>query len=178
MRKQVANKALIEDSAFSTQNAFLGDWIAAHPTKDLKSGAELCQYVSEMLAAVAEKYVDIRRVERSVYYMNGNDGTKFDFNENHSLCEFQIFYDKAITGDTWGAIKLYVRDNDYGKSRGFDSKGKADFQIYYYLDDGKADSQLISAHNVFSHNQLITFYEYMFHEFDQKFIWDSVVYNF
>ena len=41
MRKQVTNKALMEDSAFSTQNAFLGDWIAAHPTKDLKSGAEL-----------------------------------------------------------------------------------------------------------------------------------------
>lgn len=42
MRKQVTSKALMEDSAFSTQNAFLGDWIAAHPTKDLKSGAELC----------------------------------------------------------------------------------------------------------------------------------------
>lgn len=43
----------------------------------------------------------------AIYYMNGNDGTDFDFFVNDHLCEFFIFYPDEI-----GFLKLSIsRDN-------------------------------------------------------------------
>ena len=39
-----------------------------------------------------------------VYYMNGNDGTEFDYYVNDRLCEFMCFYDK----NKMGAIKINI----------------------------------------------------------------------
>lgn len=46
----------------------------------------------------------------AIYYMNGNDGTDFDWNCNHRLCEFFIFHNKE-KGEI-GFIKLVISDND------------------------------------------------------------------
>ena len=40
-----------------------------------------------------------------VYYMNGNDGTDFDWDCNGRTCEFFVFYD---TEDQLGYVKAYV----------------------------------------------------------------------
>lgn len=40
----------------------------------------------------------------TVYYMNGNDGTKFDFDMNDRTCEFMSFYKSS----NYGFFKVYV----------------------------------------------------------------------
>lgn len=43
-----------------------------------------------------------------IYYMNGNDGTYFDWNANGRLCEFFMFYKST----EMGFIKVFVNSND------------------------------------------------------------------
>ena len=43
----------------------------------------------------------------AVYYMNGNDGTDFDWEANGRLCEFYIFFDES----EMGAVKILVGKN-------------------------------------------------------------------
>lgn len=43
-----------------------------------------------------------------IYYMNGNDGTEFDWSCNERLCEFFMFYKST----EMGFIKVYVNDDD------------------------------------------------------------------
>lgn len=43
-----------------------------------------------------------------IYYMNGNDGTDFDWSANDRLCEFFMFYKST----EMGFIKVYVNSND------------------------------------------------------------------
>ena len=43
----------------------------------------------------------------AIYYMNGNDGTRFDWKENNHLCEFFIFHKNEL-----GFIKVYVNKNN------------------------------------------------------------------
>lgn len=57
----------------------------------------------------------------AIYYMNGNDGTDFDWNVNDHLCEFMMFYKST----EYGFIKVYVNAN--GIING-----------YLYKDDGNA----------------------------------------
>ena len=40
----------------------------------------------------------------AVYYMNGNDGTDFDWQMNERLCEFYVFFDES----EMGAVKILV----------------------------------------------------------------------
>ncbi len=39
----------------------------------------------------------------AIYYMNGNDGTEFDWNMNNRLCEFLVFHKNEM-----GFIKAFV----------------------------------------------------------------------
>lgn len=43
-----------------------------------------------------------------IYYMNGNDGTLFDWNLNERLCEFMVFYNDETN---LGAIKTLIYSN-------------------------------------------------------------------
>lgn len=43
----------------------------------------------------------------AIFYMNGNDGTDFDWNVNDSCCEFYMYHSNEI-----GFIKLFVNKGD------------------------------------------------------------------
>jgi hypothetical protein len=55
--------------------------------------------------AIDEYYpeLDLSTVERNIYYMNGNDGTDFDWECNNRTCEFMVFYD---TPSQMGLLKV------------------------------------------------------------------------
>lgn len=55
--------------------------------------------------------IDEKDLIPGTFYMNGNDGTSFDWKVNDSTCEFSKFYKST----KMGAIKAYViyRDNQY-----------------------------------------------------------------
>lgn len=53
----------------------------------------------------------------TVYYMNGNDGTDFDFSVNNRLCEFMVFYSNSEMGfikilvNSDNSIDVYIYDD-------------------------------------------------------------------
>ena len=46
-------------------------------------------------------------LDGKIYYMNGNDGTDFDWNANDHTSEFYMYHENEI-----GFIKLYVNNDD------------------------------------------------------------------
>ena len=58
----------------------------------------------EMCPNITDNMLD---TNGAIHYMNGNDGTSFDWNCNNRLCEFYVFHKNEI-----GFIKAFVnRDN-------------------------------------------------------------------
>ena len=51
---------------------------------------------------------DTSALPYTIYYMNGNDGTDFDFSCNGRTCEFMVFYKKS----EMGFLKVSVNDDD------------------------------------------------------------------
>lgn len=72
----------------------------------------------EMIAEIKDYFAEARKLvpeigdekllsegqKELIFYMNGNDGTEFDFVENGRVCEFMMFY--KSTG--MGFIKVYI----------------------------------------------------------------------
>lgn len=60
-----------------------------------------------------------------IYYMNGNDGTDFDWKVNDHLCEFMMFYKETERG----FIKVYVNRNGNIHGYIYNNKGKTGCDI-------------------------------------------------
>lgn len=67
----------------------------------------------------------------TIFYMNGNDGTKFDFDMNDRTCEFMSFYKSS----NYGFFKVYVTRD--GKITGF-----------AYLEEGHGEAIHLEPKNV------------------------------
>lgn len=47
--------------------------------------------MKEQLIKLRDKINEVLEKESVIRYMNGNDGTHFDWKENNRLCEFEVF---------------------------------------------------------------------------------------
>ncbi len=93
--------------------------------------------LDKALSAISDKFKSIIKEKDiskedlyengAIYYMNGNDGTDFDWIANGRTCEFEIFYDNEM-----GCAKLSVFND--GTIRG-----------YYWSDKGAGRGEEISA---------------------------------
>lgn len=67
--------------------------------------------VKEYIAKARELAPDVTNAmlysDGEIHYMNGNDGTDFDWNCNDRLCEFMVFAKNEL-----GFIKVYVNKDD------------------------------------------------------------------
>ena len=72
--------------------------------------------------------VDRTMLEESgkVYYMNGDDGTLFDWNMNNRLCEFMVFYDDS----KMGALKINISSDGTIYIYLFKDNAKSSFKEY------------------------------------------------
>ena len=74
-------------------------------------GQEIIENIKSVFANIREKYPLITDEDLdkngAIYYMNGNDGTDFDWNANDRCCEFYMFHSNEI-----GFIKLFVNKGD------------------------------------------------------------------
>lgn len=72
---------------------------------------ELLDLIRNFIAEIRKDYPnitdDMLDSNGEIYYMNGNDGTMFDWDCNNRCCEFYIFHK-----DEMGFIKLCVNAND------------------------------------------------------------------
>ena len=63
--------------------------------------------IRDIMEDIRRKYFGDKETDPNIYYMNGNDGTEFDFSMNNRLCEFYIF-----NKDGDGLIKLFANSDD------------------------------------------------------------------
>ena len=117
---------------------------------------------------IINNYIDELGVDRNnllnngaIYYMNGNDGTDFDYQCNGRACEFYVFWKK----DEVGAIKLLIGDN---------------IRMYHYPehDPFNRDSIITKVYNDEYDYDLHELCEYLQGTFDDKSLWDEEITNF
>ena len=74
-------------------------------------GQEIIEKIKGVFAEIREKYPLITEEDLhsngAIFYMNGNDGTDFDWNANEHTSEFYVYHENEI-----GFIKLYVNKGD------------------------------------------------------------------
>ena len=74
-------------------------------------GEQIIEKIKTVFADIREKYPFISdedlHSKGAIFYMNGNDGTDFDWNANEHTSEFYMYHSNEI-----GFIKLYVNKGD------------------------------------------------------------------
>ena len=74
-------------------------------------GQRIIEQVKNVFADIRQGYPQIKDEDLdkngAIYYMNGNDGTDFDWNVNGNTSEFYMYHKNEI-----GFIKLYVNKDD------------------------------------------------------------------
>ena len=74
-------------------------------------GQQIVEKIKGVFAEIREKYPLITDEDLhgkgAIFYMNGNDGTDFDWNANEHTSEFYMYHENEI-----GFIKLYVNKGD------------------------------------------------------------------
>ena len=83
---------------------------------------------------------DMLDEEGKIYYMNGNDGTDFDWGCNDRLCEFYVFFREDGDKNGNGFIKVFVNKNDTMTAYVYADGGMhpTDKPVPVQLDDGDA----------------------------------------
>lgn len=112
----------------------------------LKEAAEEC--------GMAEKGL----TNTDMYYMNGNDGTEFDWHLNDRVCEFALQYPEELT-DMLAARLLVDR---YG-----------DATLYMYEPDAVSPFKELEYKNKFDEDDIKMLAEYLEDTRDKKKIWDE-----
>lgn len=119
--------------------------------------AEIKTYISEARKQYPEITDDILCDDGSIYYMNGNDGTDFDWFCNNRCCEFYLFYKET----EYGFIKVFVNAN--GTMNG-----------YAYLDKGYGDAIELPEYYL-GKEEALYLASLLKLEADDKGIWDSTI---
>lgn len=74
-------------------------------------GQQIIEKIKEVFTEIREQYPFITDEDLdnngAIYYMNGNDGTDFDWNANDRCCEFYMFHSNEV-----GFVKLLVNKYD------------------------------------------------------------------
>ena len=74
-------------------------------------GQQIIEKIKNVFVEIREKYPLITdedlHSKGAIFYMNGNDGTDFDWNANDHTSEFYMYHENEI-----GFIKLYVNKGD------------------------------------------------------------------
>ena len=94
-----------------------------------------------------------------VYYMNGKNGTEFDWYVNEKLCDFMVFYDDK---EKLGVAKFRLYN-------------AGDYMLYLYDDHGKNVAKEISGSMDVSKEEMRTLAVIMTQNADEKRIWDNSI---
>lgn len=107
---------------------------------------------------IREEYPIIgNELDGKIYYMNGNDGTDFDWNVNERTCEFMVFHENEM-----GYIKLCVnKDNS--------------IDVYVYADGGMHPTAEIETWYEKNPLELANF---LYRTFDKNGLWDESIEEF
>ena len=111
--------------------------------------------IISIIDEVKEKYPIIgNELDGKIYYMNGNDGTDFDWNCNDHVCEFMVFHENEM-----GYIKLMVyKDNE--------------INVYVYADGGMHPTNELK---YWYNKNPLELANFLYRVFDKNNIWDEPI---
>lgn len=123
---------------------------------------KLLNVVFEYAIAARNKYMpDVKDEELcdygAFYYMNGNDGTDFDWNCNGRVCEIMQFYKTTELG----LLKVYPHADGY-------------IYGYIYGDEGRGEAIVIEPEYI-GEKKAKQIKDYLEARFDDNEIWDSII---
>ena len=108
--------------------------------------------IVNIINEVREEYPIIgNELDGKIYYMNGNDGTDFDWNCNERVCEFMVFHENEM-----GYIKLMVYNDNL-------------ITIYVYADGGMHPTKELERYYDKNPLELANF---LYRTFDKNNLWD------
>lgn len=111
--------------------------------------------IVNIINEVREEYPVIgNELDGKIYYMNGNDGTAFDWNCNERVCEFMVFHENEM-----GYIKLMVYNDNL-------------ITIYVYADGGMHPTKELERHYYKNPLELANF---LYRTFDMNNLWDEPI---
>lgn len=104
--------------------------------------------------------VDLDGVEPCIYYMNGNDGTDFDWDLNARTCEFFLFYKST----EMGFMKAYITSEQT-------------LEGYWWEDEGRGKAHALHTEHCDIEGlcDISEVPEVLCNKFDENRIWDSPV---
>lgn len=118
----------------------------------------MLKQIVNIINEVREEYPIIgNELDGKIYYMNGNDGTDFDWKCNNRVCEFMVFHENEM-----GYIKLMVYNDNI-------------ITIYVYADGGmKPTAEITEYYN----KNPIELANYLYRVFDLNNLYDESIENY
>ena len=115
----------------------------------------MLKQIVDIMEEVRSEYPIIgNELDGKIYYMNGNDGTDFDWNCNGRTCEFMVFHENEM-----GYIKLTVnKDNSVN--------------VYVYQDGGMMPT---AERVMFYDENPIELANLLYRVFDMHGLWDESI---
>ncbi len=111
--------------------------------------------IVDIINEVREEYPIIgNELDGKIYYMNGNDGTDFDWKCNGRVCEFMVFHENEM-----GYIKLMVYDDN-------------EVTVYVYADGGMHPTHELKKYYDKNPLELANF---LYRVFDMNGLWDESI---
>lgn len=111
--------------------------------------------IVDIINEVREEYPIIgNELDGKIYYMNGNDGTDFDWKCNGRVCEFMVFHENEM-----GYIKLMVYDDNL-------------ITIYVYADGGMHPTKEFKKRYI---GDTLEFANFLYRTFDMNDVYDEPI---
>lgn len=115
----------------------------------------MLKQIVNIINEVREEYPIIgNELDGKIYYMNGNDGTAFDWNCNDRVCEFMVFHENEM-----GYIKLMVYNDNL-------------ITVYVYADGGMHPTKELERYYDKNPLELANF---LYRTFDANNLWDEPI---
>ncbi|MBQ9983008.1 MAG: DUF2185 domain-containing protein [Lachnospiraceae bacterium] len=118
--------------------------------------------IKEIMTDCVEKYIpdvsfDELEEQGAIFYMNGKNGTEFDWYVNDKICDFMMFYDDK---DNMGAVKTTLYNNGV-------------LLIFVYGEQGKSVVQEINTYIDVEEEDILRLAVLLRNEADDMRIWDA-----
>lgn len=128
----------------------------------MKTQKQLLEQVLDYARSARQKYMPSVSDEDlcdngAIYYMNGNDGTDFDWNCNGRVCEIMQFY--KIT--ELGLLKVYPHSDGY-------------IYGYIYGDEGRGEAIELEPEFI-GIKEAEKIKDYLEARFDDNELWDEII---
>lgn len=119
---------------------------------------EVIRYFDDIRKEYPDITNDMLDTNGAIHYMNGNDGTDFDWDVNDRLCEFYVFHKNE-----YGFIKVLVSKN-------------GEMSAYVYLDNGFASAIEVEPRYLYA-DDVEDLCKVLYRNADCKSIWDEPIDN-